>query len=207
MAYLSSDGPDDNDVPGFGDWSMTAILDCALRVAERKDVCVGDMISAFGPASFLPLLMMPAVVLVSPLSGIPLFSSLNAVVIILVASQMLFGRSCVWLPGWVKQRGIPGTRLRSGLVRLRPAALWFDRNAHKRFELLFRRPLWYLLPLTCVCLAAMIPFLELVPFSASLLGAAITFITLGMLTRDGVWVLAGAVPFAGALAVIFKLWG
>lgn len=189
----------------FGDWSMTRILDCAMDVSDREDVCVGDMIAAFGPASFLPLLLMPAMLLVSPLSGIPLFSSFCAVLIILVATQMVAGRSCVWLPDWVKRRSLSGQQLRKGLIRVRPLAAWFDRNAHRRMGVLFRRPIWYVLPLSCVGLAAMIPFLELVPFSSSLLGLAVVFISLGMLTRDGLWVLAGMVPFIGALTIVSKV--
>ena len=70
------------DVEEDDDWSMTRVLDCAMDVAERDDVSIGDLITAFGPASFLPLLLLPAITLVSPLSGIPLFSSFNALIII-----------------------------------------------------------------------------------------------------------------------------
>lgn len=204
MAELSSQHEVDADA-SFGDWSMTRILDCAMDVSRRDDVCVGDMISAFGPASFLPLLLMPALLLVSPLSGIPLFSSLCALIIILVAIQMIAGRSCVWLPSWVKRRGLTGNQLRYGLTKVRPVAEWFDRNAHRRLGIMFRRPFWYFLPLSCVGLAAMIPFLELVPFSSSLLGLSVVLVSLGMLTRDGLWVLAGVVPFLGALTIVSKV--
>lgn len=193
------------DVVEDDDWSMTRVLDCAMDVAERDDVSIGDLITAFGPASFLPLLLLPAITLVSPLSGIPLFSSFNALIIILVAAQMLTGRGCLWLPDWIKKRGIAGHRLRAGLERVHPVGRWFDRHAHRRVGILFRRPIWFALPLSCISMAALIPFFELVPFSASLLGAAIALITLGMLTRDGVWVLAGAVPFLGAILVVAKV--
>lgn len=188
-------------------WSMLGVLNCAISSAERDDVCVGDMTTAFGPASFVPLLLLPALALVSPLSGIPFFSSLCGLTILLVALQMLAGRSSVWLPGWLKRRAIAGSRLRAGLDRLRPMAVWFDRHAHQRFCLLFRRPFWYLLPLACALLALLIPFLELVPFSSSLLGASVALISLGMLTRDGVWVFAGLLPLGAVAALLLKLFG
>lgn len=186
---------------------MTEVLNCAIDTAEREDVCIGDITSAFGPASFVPMLLLPALALVSPLSGIPFFSSLCGLIIVLVALQMLAGRPCVWLPEWLKRRAIAGAQLRAGLDRLRPMAVWFDQHAHQRVSVLFRRPVWYLLPMACVLLAMLIPFLELVPFSSSLLGASVALIGLGMLTRDGLWVFAGFLPLGAVAAILLKLFG
>jgi hypothetical protein len=200
-----SDPDDASEAADLDVWSMTDILDCAMDLTQRTHVTVGDIVGAFGPASFVPLLLLPSMTLVSPLSGIPLFSSFCGLIIILVSLQMIAGRSCVWLPAWLRRQRLSGERLRAGLMRVRPVAAWFDRNAHARLGLLFRRPVWYLLPLACVLIAAMIPFFELVPFSSTLLGASVAMISLGMLTRDGIWVLAGLMPLTLVTALVTKI--
>ncbi|WP_425090777.1 exopolysaccharide biosynthesis protein [Tropicimonas sp. S265A] len=189
--------------PALG--SMTAIIDRAMREAGRDDVCIGHLASAFGRASFIPLMMLPAAAVVSPLSGIPLFSSICGIMILLIAVQLLVGRQCIWLPQWLQQRHIAGPRLERGLMRIKPLAAWLDRHAHSRLGLFFYPPVWFLLPILCAFAGGAMPFLELLPFTSSFLGMTVLLISLAMLTRDGLWVLVAMVPFLSAIALFTKL--
>lgn len=167
-------------------------------VVDRLDVLgghpnpsLGDVVEAFGPASFLPLLLVPALLVVSPLSGIPLFSSICGLTIALIAGQMLARRDHVWLPGFLMRRRVKGERLHWAMVRLRRLADWLDGQTRGRLGLLVSPPFVIVPELTCVLCGLAMPFLELVPFSSSLLGATVTLITVGFLSRDGLFVLAG----------------
>lgn len=195
--------PVDGDEPALS--SLTAVLERALAEAEREQVRVEHLAEAFGRAGFLPLMMLPAALVVSPLSGIPLFSSLCGITIFLISIQLLVGRHCIWLPKWLKGRHIAGPRLASGLNRIKPFAAWLDRHAHRRLGLLFYAPFWFLLPIICAFAGASMPFLELLPFTSSFLGMAVLLISLAMLTRDGLWVLVAMVPFLSAIALFTKL--
>ena len=49
------------------------------------------------------------------------------------------------------------------------------------------------------------PFLELVPFTSSLLGLAVTLLSLALLVRDGLLVLFGLAAVAGAVGLLSYL--
>ena len=85
-------------------------------------ITLQEMIAALGSASFAPILLLPALVIVTPLSGIPLLSSICGIGIALIAGQMLIGRRHLWLPRWIQSRSINSARLIRALHMLdRPA--------------------------------------------------------------------------------------
>jgi len=178
--------------------SLTQIVDRTLRETRRDQVAVADVLDAFGHASFAPLLLVPAIAVVTPLSGIPAFSAFSGILIFLIASQWLVGRDHIWLPQWVSRRHVAGDRLAAAMRRIRPWAQRVDRHTRPRLRFLFHRPFRFLPPLACTLFGAMMPFLELVPFSSSLLGAAVVLLSLSMLTRDGLFALVALVPVGGA---------
>jgi hypothetical protein len=122
---------------------------------------------------------------VSPLSGVPLFSSTCGILICLVSGQMLFGRSNLWLPGWLGRKRIEGARAEKAISAMRRAANWLDRHASKRLQVVLSQPFISLIRLVCLLCGALMPVLEVVPFSSSILGAAVALLALSMLTRDG----------------------
>ena len=61
---------------------------------------VGDIVDTLGRANFAPLLILPALALVSPLSGVPGFTTLCGLIIAAVSLQQMVHRSSLWLPHW-----------------------------------------------------------------------------------------------------------
>ncbi len=177
------------------------IVDRLERVADRERLTVADVLDAFGPTAFLPVMLIPALLVVSPLSGIPLFSSLCGLTIALVAVQMLAGRSRLWLPGKIRRREIEGARLRHGAGRLQGLADWIDRNAQGRFPLLVGRRAQRFVIAACLLAGATMPLLEIVPFSSSVLGLSVVLLCSGLLTGEGLFVLAGGLAMTGAGAI------
>jgi hypothetical protein len=53
----------------------------------------------------------------------------------------------------------------------------------------------------CLICGLSMPFLELVPFSSSILGMAVLFFATSLITRDGLFVLFGVLTMGAALAV------
>ncbi|RVV99836.1 exopolysaccharide biosynthesis protein [Mesobaculum littorinae] len=181
--------------------SVRAIVDRLDGLSDDDQVSLGAIIQAFGQASFLPVMLIPALLVVSPLSGIPFFSSVCGLSIALIAAQLTFGRDHLWLPGVLMRRRIPGERLHSAMGRMRRFADWLDRHARDRLRVLVVPPVVVLSRVICILAGLAMPFLELVPFSSSILGAAVTLITVGFLARDGLYVLGGFV-FVGIASLV-----
>lgn len=186
---------------------LTEIVDDVLALCETERVSIGDMLSAFGGAGFLPALLIPAVIVVSPLSGIPILPTICGTMIFLVAMQMLAQRRHLWLPRWLCRRSIATSRLKSGMARLRGTALWLDGHSGRRLTLLTQQPFLSVLHLAAALCGLAMPFLELVPFSSSLLATAICLMGLAITTRDGLWALVALLPIAGAMAILLAIWG
>lgn len=171
-----------------------------LESAADTDHCritVEEIISAVGSRSFAPLLLMVGVLIASPLSGIPLFPTISAIIVVLVSAQMLAGRDHFWLPPWLLRRTVPRERMRSATRWLRPTARFIDSLLRPRLALLVVGPATAIIASLCLVIAAGMPVLELIPFSSSLAGTTLAMFGLALVSRDGLlafiaYVTAGA---------------
>ncbi len=186
--------------------SLSEIIDAVGALGRDRDtVAVSDVLETLGRASTAALLFVPAVIATTPLSGIPGLSAFCGLIITLVAAQRVLGRRTLWLPGFITRRKTNGTKLCEGLEKVRGIAAFLDRHTHERLGLLVRGPGEKLLFVFCLMGGLMMPFLEIIPFSASLVAACITLISVSILTLDGLiaafaFVLMG---LAGGLLVYF----
>lgn len=197
-----SSGPDPGPDPG----PLTGIVDDLLDLCESELTSVGELVQTFGRAGFLPLMLIPALIVVSPLSGIPLLSTICGTIIFLVAMQMVLRRQHLWLPAILCRQKLSTRRLKDGVRRVRSTALWLDGHSHRRLPMLTEQPMTSLLQLACALCGGMMPFLELVPFSSSLLALTTCLLGLAMLTRDGLWAAVALLPLAAAAGVVIQLW-
>lgn len=175
--------------------------------SDREEVSLREIVSSFGHTSFLPVMMSAALLVVSPLSGIPLFSSVCGLTVAFSASQMLFGRDHLWLPDVIMRQTVNATRLNDGVMRLRKGADWLDNHARRRMSFLVRGPMRKVLEAFCIICGALMPFLELVPFSSSILGVAILLFSTALLTRDGLFAAAAVAVVALAAMVPVTVFG
>lgn len=183
------------------------VVDQLQDIASQKCISMEQIVVSFGEASFLPIMMVISLLMISPLSGIPLFSSLCGISTAFVASQMFLGRDHLWLPDFIGRQEVTGKRLRYGIQRLGGVADWLDDHARRRLMPLVRGPAKKGLQLLCIFCGLCIPFLELVPFSSSILGGAILLFSTAILTRDGVFALMGLGLMAFAAFVPITVFG
>lgn len=195
------------DTPRAGALSLSGLLDRAAQTARGDELRLERFLGAFEDAGFAALVFVPAAAVVTPLSGIPLFSSICGLTIALLSAQWLVGRRQPWLPRFLARRKIPGDKARKAIDGLRPAAAWLDRHARTRGQILFRRPQRSLLPLACLVFGLSMPPLELVPFSSSLLGAATCLVAFSRMTRDGLYALIALLPPLGLLWIVGAMVG
>lgn len=180
---------------------VSTVVDTLEDAARADGICMRDVLREFGPASFSSLLLVVALLLVSPLSGVPIFSSLCGMLIFLISLQGAMGRDHVWLPRRIVDLRLASERADQVILRIRKLAAWLDRGTSARMAFLVSPPASRLLYAICAACGAILPLLELVPLSSSLFGAAISLIAVGLLARDGLIALCGLVilPLAASL--------
>lgn len=177
------------------------VVERLSRHAEKSEVTMRELLAGFGSTSFLPVLMAVALLVVSPLSGIPLFSSICGLTMAFVSAQMFWGADHLWLPDFIMRQKISGERMCGALLKMRKAADWLDDHARKRMSFMVRGPMRKVLEFMCIVCGAAMPFLEIVPFSSSILGLAIMMISTALLTRDGLFAAFAAALVATAAMV------
>lgn len=184
---------------------ITDIVERMADTAQGERVIMGETLEAFGRRSYLPLLIVPALIVMSPLSGVPLMSSFCGALIAIISAQMVFpGVGSLRIPGFIARRNVSGRRAREAIATLRRVARWLDNRSQTRLKWLIDPPGRTALELVCLLCGLAMPVLELVPFSSSILGGAVLLIATGLLARDGLFALAGlaVLPIFGTVLAL-----
>jgi hypothetical protein len=203
-AAAPEDAPDDAPAGPGPDHPLGAVLDrIAASAAGRDSVTVAEIVEGLGRRSFPALVLVPALLAVSPLSGVPGLTAAVGLIVVLTTAQMFAGRDCLWLPGVLSRRRVDAGRLAGAIAWLRRPVGFVERFLRPRLGALVRRPLVILPLVVMLAIGLAMPLLELVPTSGSLAAAAIALFAIGLLTRDGALVLAG---FAYTVLVPLAVW-
>ncbi|WP_339950196.1 exopolysaccharide biosynthesis protein [uncultured Albimonas sp.] len=166
---------------------ITTVLDRIEEIARQERPSAGEIVEAVGRRSHVTLLLVPALVVVTPLSGVPLLSSLCGLSIALISLAGLLGRRHVWLPGFLTRQRIEGRRLSEAVDWLRGPVAWIERRTRRRLPRLVNPPFDRLLLGLCLLCGLAMPVLELVPFTSSFLGAAVALLAISIIVRDGLF--------------------
>ena len=173
--------------------------------ADAEHVTIGDLMDAFGGRTYGPFLLVPALIELSPIGGIPGVPSVLALTIALFAVQMLTGRDHFWLPGWLEHRAVKIDRVDQADDKMRPVTERLDRWSSNRLPALAGKAAQRAAAFLVLLLCLTVPPLELLPFASAAPMSAIAAFGLGMIVRDGLVMLAGFVLTAVALGV--GVWG
>lgn len=185
--------------------SVGDILDRLADAAEEKDqISIGQTVEAFGHRSYGPFLVLPALLELSPIGGIPGIPTFLAAIIMLFAFQILLGRRHFWLPDLIARRSVSAERLDKAVKKLRPVAGWLDRWFHGRLSKLTGGPFVRIAAGLCILLALTIPPLELVPFASSVPMLSIAAFGMALLVRDGLLMIVACLLAVGTAG--FGIW-
>lgn len=179
-------------MPGLkADSSLTDMLDLVAEEMGDGRISLRDIITILGTRSLTPLLLVPCIALVSPLSTLPGVPTLLAAVVGLVSLQMLTGRRHLWLPRVLLDRSLDSRRLSRVISAVRPAVIRVDRVISERLTVLTDRP-WNLPALCLFCIVSFfMPLIEFVPFLTSTVAGALALFAVALFARDGLLMLAG----------------
>jgi hypothetical protein len=182
--------------------SVDSLLDSLQETTEGGGgVALGEIIEAIGDRSYGPLLLVPALVEMSPLGGIPGVPTVLALIILIFAVQIVIGRQHLWLPRMLGDRKVSTRRLEKSLATLRPVARHLDRWFGRRLQWLAGAAAVRAAAVTIIVLCLSVPPLELLPFASAAPMLAIAMFGLAMTVKDGALMLGGfVVTVVGILA-------
>ncbi len=190
---------------------LVSVLD-RIRARIEDDstpetLTVGEVVDAIGRRAYGPLLLIIGLFAISPATIIPGMTWLSSALILLIASQMAFGRKQPWLPPQLLRVTVPGSSLVGFMAKIRPRVLRMEEGGwlRTRWPALSSPPLVNVVALAIVA-AALVTFpLGLIPLAPLAPGIAIVAFGVGMTARDGVWLLLGLAGFALALWLALPL--
>jgi hypothetical protein len=184
--------------------SVGEVLDRLKELGEEAGddkVRLGDALEALGNRAYGPFFILFPLIDISPIGGIPGLPTAMAVVMVLLAVQLILGRDHLWLPKFIANRGLKGARLVKVAEKTRGIADHMDRWFHGRLSALTRGPMVKIAGVAVVLLCLTVPPLELLPFASTAPMAAIMAFGIALLVRDGALMLVACALSVGAMAL------
>lgn len=184
---------------------LAALLDSMAEAGEGDRASLGDITSSLGPAGLGGAILVPALIALSPATMVIGVTSVTGIAIAAIAAQIMLDASELWLPDRIKRISIR----RSALVwlrdRLRAPFAAIERWSKPRLRFLMRSPFGHVPGAVTFMVGAAMPFLEFVPLSATVCGAAVTLMVLGLLLDDGAIVVAGFMVTICAVLIVYNV--
>lgn len=184
--------------------SVGEVLDRLKELGERAGdgkAKLGDMLEALGQRAYGPFFIIFPMIDISPVGGIPGLPTAMAVVMVLLAVQLILGREHLWLPGFLADRGLKGEKLVKVADKTRGIARRMDKWFHGRLPALTKGPMVKVAGVAVILLCLTVPPLELLPFASTAPMAAIMAFGIALLVRDGVLMIVALALSVGAVAL------
>ena len=185
--------------PADGPAAKATLLSMLLALAQddsRARISIGDLLAALGDRALAALLFVFAVPNVLPVP--PGTSAILGAPLLFLAAQMAFNMKA-WLPSVIARRSMARSDFATLVERISPWLERAEKLMKPRLTPLAVGAMESVVGAVCLLLAVAV-FLP-IPLGNMLPALAICLLAMGILERDGLWVLAGlaAAVAAGAL--------
>jgi hypothetical protein len=193
---------------GAGLHDLSGVLDVLIEMCQRHDggrIHVRDILHAMGERSFGPVLLVPAVIALSPATALPAVPVTMAAIIVIVCGQIMLGLRHIWLPQFLSRQSIDAARLLKPLKWLRRYARYVDLLLRPRLIFLTRGLFLRLLALACMLVAIAMPIIKILPLAGIIPNTALTAYALAITARDGLWALLAFAFTAGAVWLVWMV--
>ena len=182
---------------------LSSVLEQLAEDGARERISVGDLLNALSDRALGALLFVFACP--NALPALPGTSMILGAPLVLLAAQLAFKRK-PWLPGFIARRSMARLDFQGLIARICPWLRRAETMLRPRASAWALPPMEYLVGLVCLLLAIVV--LLPIPLGNMLPALAISMLALGILERDGIWVLAGmTVAFASLGVVSGVVWG
>ncbi|MFC5513859.1 exopolysaccharide biosynthesis protein [Massilia jejuensis] len=177
--------------------ALSEVLQQLADDGERERISVGDLLTALADRALGALLFVFACP--NALPALPGTSVILGAPLVLLAAQLAFNQR-PWLPGFISKRSMARGDFQAMIARIRPWLQRAERMLRPRAGALALPPMEYLVGLVCLLLAIVV--LLPIPLGNMLPALAISILALGILERDGYWIIAGLVTAAASAVLV-----
>ena len=206
MALQSSDPVEPTDPPPLSKRKLADILVALAEDPARERISVADLLVAMQDRAFGALMLIFA--MPNALPTPPGTSAILGAPLVFLAAQLMFGRK-PWLPKVIANRSMSRTDFGSLIGKVAPWITRAEKLLKPRLVVAARPPAEYLIGALCLLMAIILVLP--IPLGNMLPAFTICLFSLGLLERDGVWILAGiatsiasVVLVSGVLFALFK---
>ena len=176
---------------------LSDVLEQLAQDGARERISIGDLLNALSDRALGALLFVFACP--NALPALPGTSVILGAPLVLLAAQLAFKRQ-PWLPGFITRRSMARADFQGMIGRICPWLRRAEKMLRPRASAWALPPMEYLVGLVCLLLAIVV--LLPIPLGNMLPALAISILALGILERDGLWIVAGLVTAAGATALV-----
>jgi hypothetical protein len=181
---------------------LSAILTEIAEDEALDRVSVGELLQRMHGRAIAALMLIFAFpnVLPSP----PGTSGVLGVPLVYLTSQMMLGR-LPWLPGFIAKRSMTRSDFAALVARVAPVLARAERLLRPRLPFLVSSGAERVIGGICLILSIIV--LLPIPFGNTVPALAVCIFALGVLERDGVWIISGLVVSVVAVAIVASvLW-
>jgi hypothetical protein len=179
--------------------ALSQILIAIAGDKSRERISVGDLLFALKDRAMSALIFAFAVPNAIPLP--PGASSILGAPLLFLTAQLTLGHG-PWLPAFIANRSMDRVHFAAVIGRIAPWLIRAEKLLRPRLEALARPPIENVIGAICLLLSIVL-FLP-IPFGNMPPAIAICLFALGILERDGLWIIAG---WCAAAAAIVIVWG
>lgn len=173
-----------------------------LGHGEGDKLSLREMVEAFGERGFGAVILMLALMALFPWP--PGGKAVFSVPIILIAAEMALQRDKVWLPRWLLDLSVSRKSYRTAAEKILPRLRQIERLTRPRWPVLTGEVADLVIGLICILLALMMALP--VPFGDALPGLTLALFGLGIIQRDGAFILAGLLGTAVCGVYLTLVW-
>lgn len=186
--------------------NLTGVLDHMDDKSNGSDISLGEVLDSLGSRGYGPLLLALALIELLPTGAIPGVPTFIAVCVVLLAGQMVIGRTTPWVPAKLRRKGFSHDKFEKARDKIRPTTQKLDKAIKPRLAQFASPFAARIVGGICILLALTMPPLELIPFASSIPSLSIGLFGVGLGAHDGLIVLLATVVAIGAgVGVVYWL--
>lgn len=178
---------------------LSAILMAIAEAQDKERISIGDLLEALRRRALGALMFIFAVPTALPMP--PGVSAIVGAPLLFLAVQLMLGMN-PWLPKFITDRSLSRVDFQRVVAIVAPWLARAERIMRPRMTMLARRPAVYVLGFACLAMSIIL-FLP-IPLGNMLPSVAICIMALGLLERDGVWIIGGLLT---AVLSVVVVWG
>lgn len=160
-----------------------------LGASDDPRLTLREMVEAFGERGFGAVIMMLALMALIPWP--PGGKAVFSVPIILISAEMALQSDRVWLPRFLMEASVSRATYRTASQKILKRLRQVERLTRPRLPVLTGEVADVIIGILCILLALMMALP--VPFGDALPGITLVILALGIIQRDGIFILLGLV--------------